>query len=123
MATEQAVAAPIAALSIAAVSPWLGQYVTIGLAATGGALWTISLTSGLAARAQFWMFFRAVSIAAFFSSIAAHYLSTWLNQPVTILLGPTAFAIAWVGDRWTEFGNRAFQGLLSLFTLGKKEKP
>lgn len=120
------IAGPMTTMTVAAASPLLGAYATISLAATFGALWTISRADLPRGLIGYWlaakMFFRAVTLAIVFSSLAAHYVSSWLDHPVHDFLGPVSFFIAWVGDRWIDFRDRAFKALMGLLSRPAADK-
>lgn len=122
---DSSIAGPMTTMTAVAASPLLGNYATIGLAATFGALWTISRSDLPQGMKGLWqaakMFFRSVTLAIVFSGLTAHYVSVWLNHPVHDFLGPVSFFIAWIGDRWSEFRDKAFKAILSLVSRTSKE--
>lgn len=117
---DTSIAGPMTTMTVVAASPLLGNYATIGLAATFGALWTISRSdlptgiSGLWTAAR--MFFRSVTLAVVFAGLTAHYVSDWLHHPVHDFLGPVSFFIAWVGDRWIEFRDKSIKAVIGLLS-------
>lgn len=95
-------AASVAAGAVVAASPVIGDYVVIVLAAIGGAFVNVSKsrTDDESPLKALITMLRGVVISATFAWLASHWMASRIDLPFTLILAPTAFLIAFVGDDW-----------------------
>ena len=109
-----ATAAITAAGLTAASSSVFGDYATIVVAAVFGGLVALSRIENPGWWRGVLFLFRAVTIAAGTTAIAARSLSSWTGYDVSELLVPVAGVIAFVGDDWFRVKDAAIARAQSL---------
>lgn len=96
--------ANIAAVVVAIVSPFFGQYAIVLFAALAGALWPLSAASTSTRRDGALLLLRLVATSAALTGFVAWMLEQRLGFPASKAVAPVAFLIAWFGDAWRDPG-------------------
>lgn len=91
-----------AAVVVAIVSPFFGQYAIVLFAALAGALWPLSSTSTGTRRDGALLLLRLVATSAALTGFVAWMLEQRLGFPASKAMAPVAFLISAVGDRWRD---------------------
>lgn len=93
-----------------------GDTATIFFCALAGAFWPLSAAGTGSRRAGLWLIVKLVMTALALTGSAAHLLEHHEVAKSSLVLGPIAFFIAVLGDRWLTVFDALGSGLTSVVT-------
>lgn len=108
-----------AAVVVALISPFFGQYAIVLFAALAGALWPLSAASTSTRRDGALLLLRLVATSAALTGFVAWMLEQRLGFPASKAMAPVAFLISAVGDRWRDIFDSVVARVRATITGGQ----
>ncbi|RZI79535.1 MAG: hypothetical protein EOP38_25160 [Rubrivivax sp.] len=102
------------ALATAMLSPFVGEYAVILMAAAAGATWPLSAAKTATRMDGAKLFLRLIGTAAVLTSFFAWLLETYAGWPSAKVMGAVSFTIAAMGDKWRPVIAAVASALISL---------